>query len=41
MQAFHDNENQWLVELTSIPVTQEQVNQMAEQLNKLRTLLSG
>ncbi|CAO3661356.1 unnamed protein product [Umbelopsis ramanniana] len=41
MQAFHDNEHQWLVELTSIPVTQEQVNQMAEQLNKLRTLLSG
>lgn len=31
----------WIVEATSIPVPQEQVNQMAEQLNQFKILFPG
>ncbi|KAG0174331.1 hypothetical protein DFQ30_004889 [Apophysomyces sp. BC1015] len=31
----------WVVEITSMPTTQEQVNQMAEQLVKFKALLNG
>lgn len=34
-------EDSWIVEVTTLPVPQEQVNQMAEHLNKFKTLLTG
>ncbi|KAF7721165.1 hypothetical protein EC973_005147 [Apophysomyces ossiformis] len=34
-------EDLWVVEIMSIPTTQEQVNQMAEQLVKFKALLNG
>lgn len=34
-------EDTWIVEVTSLPVTQEQVNQSAEYVNKFRSLLIG
>jgi hypothetical protein len=36
-----DQEDMWLVEVTSSPVAQEHVNQMAEHLNKFKSLLTG
>jgi hypothetical protein len=34
-------EDMWIVEITTLPVPQEQVNQMAEHLNKFKVLLTG
>jgi hypothetical protein len=34
-------EDMWIIEVTSLPVPQEQVNQMAEHLNKFKSLLIG
>ncbi|KAI8994595.1 mediator complex, subunit Med18 [Pilobolus umbonatus] len=34
-------EDTWIVEVTSLPVSQEQVNQSAEYVNKFRSLLIG
>ena len=35
------DEDIWMIEVNSTPVAQEQVNQMAEQLNKFKLLLNG
>ncbi|KAI7858027.1 mediator complex, subunit Med18 [Circinella umbellata] len=35
------DEDIWMIEVNSTPVPQEQVNQMAEQLNKFKLLLNG
>ncbi|CDS03032.1 hypothetical protein LRAMOSA00434 [Lichtheimia ramosa] len=35
------DQEMWVIEVSSIPVAQEQVNTMAEQLNKFKTLLNG
>ncbi|CAO3702764.1 unnamed protein product [Rhizopus stolonifer] len=34
-------EDTWIIEVTTLPVPQEQVNQMAEHLNKFKVLLTG